>query len=411
MNRWLAALALGTMGLGTPAADWPQWRGPTRDGQTAGPKWPDKLDALTPLWRVPLGPSYSGPVAAGDLVYTTETKDKKSEVVFAFDRKTGKERWRAEWDGAMAVPFFAAANGSWVRSTPACDGESVFVAGMRDVLVCLDALSGKERWRVDFVKAGGDLPAFGFVCSPLVDGDALYVQAGGAVVRLNKKTGEVAWKCLESKDGIMGSAFSSPVIATVAGKRQLVVQTREKLAGVDLDSGAVLWSQAVPAFRGMNILTPAVVGDTVFTASYQNKARLYKVSRDAETWAVAEAWSNKDTGYMSSPVVIGGHAYLHLQNQRFGCLDLKSGVTAWTSPPFGKYASLVAQGDRVLALDQAGTLVLFKADPAEFEALDKRKVSDAETWAHLAVAGDEVYVRELGALAAYRWPAAAGRSD
>jgi outer membrane protein assembly factor BamB len=403
MTRLAALLLLGMIAPASPAGDWPQWRGPARDGLAPGPDWPAKLDTLAPLWRVPFGPSYSGPVVAGDLVYTTETKDKKSEVVTALDRATGSVRWRAEWDGTMTVPFFAAANGSWVRSTPACDGESLYVAGMRDVLVCLDALTGKERWRVDFVKAGGELPAFGFVCSPLVDGDALYVQAGGAVVRLNKRTGDVLWKALESKDGMMGSAFSSPVVATIAGKRQLVAQTREKLAGVDLETGKVLWSQAVPAFRGMNILTPAVVGDAVFTASYQNKARLYKVSRDGDAWAVAEAWSSKDTGYMSSPVVVGGHAYLHLQNQRFGCLDLKTGATTWTSTPFGKYASLVAQGDRILALDQTGLLLLFKADPAEFELIDKKKVADAETWAHLAVAGDEVYVRELGALAAYRW--------
>jgi outer membrane protein assembly factor BamB len=385
---------------------WPQWRGPSRDGQWTGPAWPDRLskESLPLLWRIPLGPSYSGPVVAEDLVFTTETKNKESEVVYGLDRKTGKERWRAEWKGAMTVPFFAAPNGSWIRSTPAYDGERLYVAGMRDVLVCLDAKTGKEEWRVDFVKElKTPLPDFGFVCSPLVDGDAVYVQAGACAAKLDKKTGKISWRTLEDKGGMFASAFSSPVIATLSGKRQLVVQGREKLAGVDLENGAVLWSQVVPSFRGMNILTPTVVGDAIFTSSYQNKAWLYKISREGDRYTVAEVWTSKAQAYMSTPVVIDGHAYLHLQNQRFTCIDLKTGGRTWTSKAFGKYCSLVAQGDRILALDQRGVLLLIKANPKEFELLDEMKISDADTWAHLAVSGDELFIRELNALAVHRW--------
>ncbi|MCS6851871.1 MAG: PQQ-like beta-propeller repeat protein [Gemmataceae bacterium] len=275
----------------------------------SGPAWPDDLskDSLAPLWRVNLGPSYSGPIVAGDLVYTTETKNKELEVVYALDRKTGQERWRTEWKGAMTVPFFARSNGSWIRSTPAHDGERLYVAGMRDVLVCLDAETGKEIWRVDFVQQyKTPLPAFGFVCSPLIDGDAVYVQAGASVVKLNKKTGQIIWRTLQDQGGMSGSAFSSPIIATLAGKRQLVVQTREKLAGVDLDTGEVLWSQVVPSFRGMNILTPLLYGDAVFTSSYQNKAWLYGLSKEGDRFRVSEVWTCTAQGYMSSPVLVDG---------------------------------------------------------------------------------------------------------
>lgn len=387
---------------------WPQWRGPTRDGQWTGPAWPDRLskDSLKLLWRIPLGPSYSGPIVSEDLVFTTETKNKELEVVTALDRKTGKERWRAEWKGAMTVPFFAASNGSWIRSTPAYDGERLYVAGMRDVLVCLNAKTGKEEWRVDFMKElKTPLPDFGFVCSPLVDGNAVYVQAGASVTKLDKKTGKIIWRTLEDKGGMMSSAFSSPVIATLSGKRQLVVQGREKLAGVDPENGDVLWSQVVPSFRGMNILTPTVVGDAIFTSSYQNKAWLYTISKEKDRYTVSESWNSKAQAYMSTPVVIGGHAYLHLQNQRFTCIDLKTGERTWTSNGFGKYCSLVAQGDRILALDQRGVLLLIKAHSKEFELVDEMKISDADTWAHLAVSGDELFIRELNALAVYRWQA------
>lgn len=386
--------------------DWPQWRGPGRDGHVDGAAWPERLtrDSLKLIWRVPLGPSYSGPILSKEMVFTTETKNKESEVVYAFDRRTGKERWRCDWKGSMSVPFFAAANGSWIRSTPAFDGERLYVAGMRDVLVCLNAANGKEEWRVDFVKdLKTPLPDFGCVCSPLVDGDSVFVQAGASVARLDRKTGKIIWRAIEDKRPMYNSAFSSPIIATLSGKRQLVVQGREKLAGLDLASGEVLWSHIVPSFRGMNILTPLIAGDTIFTSSYSNKSWLYKVSMDGERLSLTEIWTNKATGYMSSPVLIDGHVYLHMQNQRFTCIDLKNGERTWTSGVFGKYCSLIAQGNRILALDQRGELLLIHANPKAFELIDSVKISDDETWAHLAVSGNEVYIRELGALAVYRW--------
>ncbi len=386
---------------------WNQWRGPARDGKITGTNWPDRLadKHLEKTWRMELGPSYSGPIVSADAVFVTETKDKTTEIVRALDRNTGKELWKVEWPGAISVPFFAKRNGDWIRATPAYDGKSLFVAGMRDVLVSLNAKTGKEQWRVDFVqqfKTGA--PEFGMVCSPLIDGEAIYVQAGNAVVKLEKATGKVIWRAMANGTSIMESgAFSSPIIAEVAGKRQLIAQSREHLAGLDLQTGAVLWKQAVPSFRGMNILTPVVIGDAIFTSSYQNKSWLYNVTKATDGYKVAETWQNTAQGYMSSPVVIEGYAYMHLANQRFACVDLKTGERTWTSKPFGKYASLVAQGNKILALDERGILLLIKANSKEFELLDERQISDEDTWAHLAIAGEEIFVRELNAINAFRW--------
>lgn len=200
-----------------------------------------------------------------------------------------------------------------------------------------------------------------------------------------------------------GSAFSSPVLARLAGTPQLVVQTREKLAGIDDATGAELWSQAIPAFRGMNILTPTVIGDAVFTSAYGGKSLTLKVDKSGSKFSTTDAWESKTQGYMSSPVVIGGHAYLHLRNQRFTCIDLATGKETWTTKPYGKYWSLVAQGDRILALDERGELLLIRADPTKFDLLDSRKISSDPTWAHLAVCGEELFVRELNAMVVYRW--------
>jgi outer membrane protein assembly factor BamB len=385
-------------------SNWAQWRGPTRDGQSPGLAWTESLDEtrLRQAWRVPLAPSYSGPIVVGKQVYTTQTRDKTTEVVSAHDRETGNTVWQVEWPGSLKVPFFAAANGDWIRATPACDGERLYVAGMRDVLVCLAAADGKEIWRVDFVEQlKTPVPSFGFVSSPLIGGEHVIVQAGASVVKLDKLTGKIVWRSLADGGGMWGSAFSSPVLATLGGREQLVVQTREKLAGLDMTTGEPLWQQTVPAFRGMNILTPTILGDGIFTSSYGGKSFLYHLAADGK--AVSEAWQNKTQAYMSSPVVIGGHAYLHLRNQRFTCLDLATGKEAWTTTPFGQYWSLIARGDRILALDHRGDLRLIRATPEKFDLLSSRKISDDESWAHLAISGNQLFVRELNALAAYRW--------
>ncbi len=399
--------------------DWPQWRGPSRDGRVVGPPWPASLSKTPPkkLWRVELGPSYSGPIVWSNLVFTTETVGKTTEVVQAFERETGKPVWRTEWAGAMSVPFFAKSNGDWIRATPACDGESLFVAGMRDVLICLDAATGKERWRYDFVnRLKTELPAFGFVCSPLVDGDAVFVQAGASLAKLNKRTGELLWRSLKDDGGMLGSAFSSPVLATLAGRRQLIVQTRELLAGVEPADGTVLWSQKVEAFRGMNILTPIVHEDLLFTSTYGGKTLTFRTTETDGKFALAPAWSHKAQGYMSTPVVVQGVAYHHLKSQRVMAIELATGKELWTSSEsFGKYWSLVAQGDNLLALDQNGWLFLLKANLRKLDITDRIKISDQETWGHLAISGDEFFIRELKALVTYRWsepvPAAALESN
>lgn len=385
---------------------WPQWRGPNRDSRIRDAGWPLSLaeDRLQAKWRVELGPSYSGPIVSSDRVFVTETLDEKFEVVRALDRNTGKELWSQRWEGSLSVAFFAKANGDWIRSTPAFDGERLYVAGMRDVLVCLDAASGAVRWRIDFPRQfDTPLPGFGFVCSPLLHGDFVFVQAGAALTKIDKRTGKVLWRSLQEGTTTYDSAFSSPYPTRIDGVEQLLVQTRTRLAGVDLDSGEVLWQQEIPAFRGMNILTPTVVGDSIFTASYGGSAVLLSPRRSGDKWTVTETWRNKVQGYMSSPVVYDGHIYLHLRNQRFVCIDAQTGKTSWTTTPFGQYWSMVASGDKMLALDERGELLLIRAEPDKYEQLDQRHVSDNPTWAHLAVCGDEVFVRDLEGLTVYRW--------
>ncbi len=387
-------------------SEWNQWRGAERTGFDTSKKWPKKIDSnnFKRVWRMEMGPSYSGPVIQGDIVFTTETKDKKFEVVTALNRKTVKRVCAQKWEGSRTVPFFAKSNGSWIRPTPAVSGNRIFVGGMRDLLVCLDSRTGEELWRIDFPKKYGTKnPDFGFVSSPLVHDGHVFVQAGGSFCKIKVEDGKVVWRSLNDGGGMYGSAFSSPYLTELNGKQQMLVQTRDKLTGVDLGSGQVLWSQKVPSFRGMNILTPTVFENSVFTSTYQNSSYMYSIGKTNDGMASRLKWQNPLRGYMSSPIIIDGHAYIHLQNRCLACIDLKTGKEKWKSKRFGKYMSLVAQGTRILALDEKGKLVLFNANPESFELVSTIKVSDEETWAHLAIHNNEVYIRELNAISKFEW--------
>ena len=384
------------------AADiWPQFRGPERSGVAPGKAWPENFAGLKPLWRVDLDKGFPGPVVSEDKVFVAETANTDTEVVRALDRKTGKEIWRASWPGKISVPFYAKRSGDWIRATPSFDGETLYVAGMEEVLVALDAKTGRERWRVDFPKRFGTAkPEFGFASSPLVDGEAIFVQAANSFVKLNKRTGATVWRILPVAGGVMESgAFSSPALATLAGRRQVLVQARVHLHGVDPETGEVLWTQEVPNYRGMNILMPTTFGDTVFTSTHRIDSFAYQVSKAG----VKPLWTNKAKGYMSTPVILDGYAYLHLTNQRFTCINLRNGETTWTTEPFGQYWSMAVRNGKILALDEGGKLLLIRANPEKFELLDSKEIANTTTWGHIAVAGDEIFVRELTGVAAYRW--------
>lgn len=393
-------------GAATRSADWNQWRGPSRTGFAERGATPDSLDEqhLKALWNVALEPSYSGPLIVGDAVYSTATVGGKTEYVYAFDRKSGGNRWEQKWEGAISVPFFAKANGDWIRGTPAFAHDRLYVPGIRDLLVCLEASTGDVLWKFDFVeKFESALPTFGFVASPLVTEKAVFVQAGGGVCALDPRNGTLLWRSFEDGGGMNGSAFASPYLGEIDGTLQLLIQSREKLAGLDSETGKVLWQLPIPAFRGMNIATPVIWNNQIFTSSYGGGSFLIRPEKKADgEWSATEVWKNKVQGYMSTPVIFENHAYLHLRNQRFACIDLATGKEAWITQPFGKYWSLVAIGDRLLSLDETGVLRLIAMTPAKYTELSSRQLKD-NSWAHLALAGDQIAIRDLNGLTLYRW--------
>jgi len=253
---------------------------------------------------------------------------------------------------------------------------------------------------MDFVKElKTPLPSFGFASSPIYSDGKLVVQAGSGVIQLDAENGKILWQASKDQGGMNGSAFSSPTIQMINGKPQLVAQTREELVGLGWTSGEKLWGVKIPAFRGMNILTPVRYEDSFFTSSYGGGSFLYDLA--GEKIKQEYSWNNTIQAYMSSPVVLGDHAYMHLRNQRLICLNLKNGETAWTSQPFGKYWSLITDGERILGLDQKGILYLVDGTPESLEILSQKKVSNTETWAHVAINNGNIYIRSLDKLLCY----------
>ena len=391
----------------THGADWNQWRGSLRDGSQTGASWPTSIGeaSLVPKWSSKkLGASYSGPITDGKLIFTTESA-KGKESVLAYGLEDGKLKWKQNWAGEMKVPFFAARNGSWIRSTPAVANDRVFVGGMRDHLLCLDANSGQIQWEIDFPKQfGTPLPDFGFASSPLVDENHVYVQAGASFNKIDQETGTVIWRALEDRGGMWGSAFSSPTFGNIAGQDQFLVLTRSDLNGINPEDGKVLWKRPIKAYRGMNILTPMIFKDGIYTSTYRVGSSYIQIAQKNNKWKTEEKWTSKARGYMCSPVLYDGKAYLHLQNQRFACFDLETGGEQWvSSKSFGKYMSLVINGDKILALDQKGILYLIQADPKKLKILSERRLPKGESWAHLGVEGRRLLVRSLNQLHVFDW--------
>ncbi len=388
------------------SSEWNQWRGPFRDGHLhQDEKWPNDWKGLEKQWSIELNPGYSGPILSGDYVYTCES-NKENEVVRCINRETGKMIWQQHWQGGMKVPDYAAANGDWIRSTPIVDSDSIYIGGMRDFLICLDKSDGKIRWQIDFAQIyKSTLPLFGMVSSPLIVDDYLMTYAGGGIVAINKKTGKIAWRTVIDSDRLEGGATSSMITTQINGQMVLIALYRKLFAGIAPDSGKILWKQEIPAYRGTTTITPVLLEkNRIFISMYSGRSMVFEITQENQKWKCQRQWDNNRLCYMSTPVLIKDHLFAHLQTNRLACLSAKDGKLRWLSDQtFGQYLSFVANQDQLIALDQKGILYLIRANPEKWELLDKKIVSDQETWSHLAVRGNELYIRDLKSLTKWKW--------
>lgn len=397
MARFLLVPFL-TLTLALPLqADWPQFLGPTRDNVS-----PEKVEpwsaALKASWNQPVGDAHSSPVVAGGIVYAFyQPKGKNADALAAFDAATGKPLWEKSYERPEFNPPF----GKGPRSTPAIDGGKVYTLGNTGVLACWDAKSGDIAWKVDTL---ADFNAknlfFGISTSPLVEGNAVVVMVGGkgaGIVAFDKGTGKVLWKATDD-----GASYASPIATGTGSGRQLVFLTGSHLRGLS-PAGKELWSFPFQAKVGQLIessTTPVRVGDIVVGSSVTDGSVGLKLTPDGKA---EQVWKNPVlTCYFSTPVVVGEYLYMvngkaSITNPSIAlrCVEAKTGKVKWEKPKIGKYhAALIrTANDKLLMLDDDGSLVLLDPNPEAYKELARAKVC-GPTWAHPALVGGKVYLRD-----------------
>jgi outer membrane protein assembly factor BamB len=377
--------------------DWPQWRGPHRDGLSRETgllaEWPAGGPRV--LWKQPLGRGFSSVAVAAGRLYTMdeEAAGPASEGVVCLDARTGRRVWRFGYANHYEERF-----GSGPRSTPAVDGDRVYAVGPTGIFHCLRADSGEKVWRHDLLEEfAGRRPQYGVAFSPLVEGDLVVATPGGpggnAVAAFDKRTGRLAWKALDDPMG-----YSSPVAVTAAGVRQVLVLTNKALVSLSPDKGEVYWRYPWETDNGFNIATPLALGDYVFLSSgYGKGCVLLEVARrddgSPEPHRVYE--HNRMRNHFCSSVRWGDHLYGFDQTDLV-CLGVRTGEVAWREKgarTFRKGSLLIADG-RLLVLGEDGTLTLADAAPEGFRARASFRVSSGKCWTVPALAGGKLYVRD-----------------
>ncbi len=387
------------------AGDWPQWRGPHRDGVAHGLKVPERWpEQLKEVFRVEVGEGHASPVVAGGRLYQF-ARQGNDEVVRCLDAGTGKELWKHAYAAPYEMDPAAASHGPGPKATPTVHDGKVYTQGMSSQLHCYDAATGKVRWRLDLLKehqAPG--PQYGTAASLLVEGNRVIAQVGdrkeGFLIAFDKDTGKEAWKTLCD-----GPSYCAPVAADLAGVRQVLTFTRNEFVGVAPRDGRILWRLPYRTAYEQNIVTPVVWKDRVIICGVGKAAEAFTLVREAGALKPQSLWNNGDLKmYMTSPVIAGGVLFGHGQGGKLVCVDLESGKTLWSGGELGQYSSSLLAGDKLLCLDNTSHLFVFQVDPKEFRQLAKLRVSDAPTWAHLCVTPERIYVKDKTHLISYEMP-------
>jgi outer membrane protein assembly factor BamB len=378
----------------TLSADWPQWRGPQRDGKVQGFSVPAAWPAeLKPQWSVSVGQGVATPALVGDRLYLFTRQDKE-EVILCLDALTGKELWSDRYE-AVAVTG-APGRFPGPRSSPAVAEGRVVTLGVGGVLSCLNAEDGKLLWRKD--PYSGAVLRFFTAVSPLIADGMAIVQVGkednGGILALELETGQVRWQWTQD-----GPAYASPVLMNVEGVRQLVAFTQKKLVGLSLSDGKLLWELPFPPLeRSYNSVSPIVDGQTVIYSGAQRGTFAVRVEKNADGFSARPLWENKETAAKyNTPVLHQGFLFGLSDTGYLFCLNASDGSLAWkgqTQYDRGGFGAIVDAGSVLMFLSPAGELIVFEPDPKEFRQTAAYKVSPTQTYAHPVLSGNRIYIKD-----------------
>ena len=401
-GTWFFGLLFAGASLG--ATDWPQWRGPARDGRAALPgvaRWPK---ALTRGWKATVGLGHASPVVAGDRVFVF-AREGAEEVASAFDLASGRRLWRQAYPAPYTMNQAAVSHGPGPKATPAVAGGRLYTFGISGIASCFDAATGAVVWQRTFKEHRAGSPDYGAAVSPVVDDGRVVLSVGGpgdgSLQSLDAATGATRWAWKGD-----GPGYASPVVAELDGVRQLVVATQGQVAGVDARSGAPLWTLPLRTPYDQNAVTAVVANGVVVYSGLDQGVHAVRPRRQGARWTAEAVWQNDEVSlYMSSPVLDGTRlfAFSHKKKGEFVCLDAATGRLLWRSEGRqGENAALVSVGRDLLALKDDAELVVLKMDGPGFTPVATYTVADGATWAHPVPTARGVLVKDVDSLALLR---------
>ncbi|RMF36867.1 MAG: dehydrogenase [Planctomycetota bacterium] len=432
IHRSIAASLLAVVASPCAAADWPQWRGPQRDGVWRESGVVETLpDRMTPDWEVPIGPGYNGPTVAHGRVFVMDrsTEQGQQERIVCLDSATGKELWKVVYDAPYTISYTAGP-----RASVTVDGNRALAVGAMGHFHCIDVETGDVLWKRDLnAEYDVDMPIWGIAASPLVYGDLVIQQVAGrggaCYVAMDKATGREVWRALDER-----AAYSSPIVVRQAGRDVLVCWTGESLSGLDPVTGKVWWSHPMPPSRmPIGIATPSVDRDLVLVSSFYDGSMMVRLSTDQPrsrlVWR-ARGKDEKNTGVhvvqtaegqfedpqhtynvhamIGTPIVQDGYVYAVDSYGELRCLSADNGRRVWEdlrAVPTERWATIhmVRHEDRVWMFNERGELLITRLSPVGLTILDRGQLIEPTRvqlnrrggvcWSHPAFAERSVFAR------------------
>jgi outer membrane protein assembly factor BamB len=360
-------------------------------GFTAPQTWPK---ALAQKWKTTVGLADATPALVGDKLFVF-ARQGSDEVILCLDAGSGKELWQNKYAAEAASGPSGSHPGP--RSSPTVADGKVVTLGVSGVVSCVDAADGKTLWRNEKYK---DVPRFYTSMSPIVVDGMAVVQLGGSgdgtTVAFDLASGETKWKWTGA-----GPGYASPVLMTVEGVKQIVTLTDKSVVGLDAAGGKVLWQKPfAPSGRGNNAATPIVDGQTVIFTGDGRGTKAVKVEKEGDGFTAKQIWSNAKLGTgFNTPVLKDGLLFGMSDRGNFFCIDAKTGKAAWTDTVRrGRFGAILDAGAVLVALCDNSSLIVFKPSDQRYDELAAITVAATPTYAHPVLAGNRIFVKDKDAV-------------
>ncbi len=378
--------------------DWPQWRGPNRDGAIASfstpVSWPEQL---TRLWQVEVGAGYATPLLVEDRLYMF-TRQGEDEVMQALDPDTGQTIWRTSYPAEFELSRAAARHGPGPKSTPTYADGRIFTLGISGIVTAFDAQTGRQLWQSPAPPAQ---PLYHTGMSPVVDGDVMIVHVGGpgdtALTAFDVATGEPRWQWEGDSP-----AYGSPIVVDLEGTRQVVTFTHQNFVGVSMATGELLWTRPFVTPSDTTSQTPILYRDTIIQAGRENGITAFRVVAGDNGWTTEDVWHTDEVSlHLTNGVEIEGVLYglSHLNSGQYFGLDLDTGDVLWLSDPRqAENAAIVRAGDTIFSLEDDAEMLVLNASRTGLDSIRRYKIASSATWAQPAISGNSFYVKDVSNL-------------